>query len=133
MATIRVNEELNKLLLDTVKHVGQAEPDVVRATVVMIRNGNAGRVAHVEVPETLYKGNAGIVKNYRVQLPAMPDTEFRRILAARCLFELAKPKSTYYRSFAKEAGIATHMPRSVAELEAMLEGGVQAICEAESE
>lgn len=114
-STIRFNDELATLLQKTARHVDKSESDVVRATAVFIRNGKT--VEQTDVPETLYKTGGEIVKNFRFSLPDIPPEEFRRILAARCLIELQKPKARIYRSYAAEAKIADREPRTLEEAE----------------
>lgn len=98
MASIRMNHQLAELLAQTSRHLDCSETDIVRATAVFIRRGRAALVGHIAVDEMYYRGGGNIVKRYRVAMPDGSPEEFRRILAARCLAELAKPAKPLFRS-----------------------------------
>lgn len=127
-STLRVNDELNALVIKTARHADCNETRVFRTTVTFIHNHKAKTVEGIDVPESLYKEGGRHVKNFNFSLPdGFTAEEFRRIVAARCFVELEKPRRKIHRSYAAEAGLATRMPKTPEELEKMIASGVKGI------
>ena len=125
MKTLRITKELDELLKRTAVLCSTDETTIIRRTVRFIRNG--GIVEHNAISETLYKAGS-IVKNIRTGVWAeVSNDEFRAILAAWCLIEMAKPVR---KAPALPVGIiAGAAPTSMEEAEAMRAAGVVAVVE----
>lgn len=88
---LRVTAELRQLVQDCATHCGVAVSDVLRCSAAGIRSGRP--VIQKEFADCMT--NAG---SFRLPVRGMmlPDgyslAEFRRVLALRCMEELAKPK-----------------------------------------
>jgi hypothetical protein len=88
---LRVTAELRQLVQDCATHCGVAVSDVLRCSAAGIRSGRL--VTQKEIADCMT--NAG---NFRLPVRGMmlpegyPLAEFRRVLALRCMEELAKPK-----------------------------------------
>lgn len=90
--TLRVTAELQQLIANCATHCGVTVSDVLRCTAAGLRSGR---------PVIQRDFNKRMTNAGNLRLPvrgwALPDgfplDEFRRVLALRCLEELAKPRA----------------------------------------
>ena len=88
---LRVTEPLRKLVQDTASHCSVSVSDVLRCTAAGIRSGRL--VIQKEISDCITKSGACGLPVRGLTLPAdVSAADFRRVLALRCLEELAKPK-----------------------------------------
>lgn len=88
---LRVTAELRQLVLDCARHCGVAVSDVLRCTAAGIRSGRL--VIQKEISDCITKSGVCSLPVRGLMLPAdVSAADFRRVLALRCMEELAKPK-----------------------------------------
>lgn len=88
---LRVTESLRKLVQDTASHCSVSVSDVLRCTAAGVRSGRI--VIQKEISDCITKSGACSLPVRGLMLPAdVSAADFRRVLALRCLEELAKPK-----------------------------------------
>lgn len=88
---LRVTAELRQLVLDCARHCGVAVSDVLRCTAAGIRSGRLVRQLLIDDCMTS-SGEYRLPVRGMVLPEGMALPEFRRVLALRCMEELAKPK-----------------------------------------
>ena len=89
MATIRVTEALHQLIKRTARHVGLVDSVVIRKTARGITRGRP--VVHFDVSEMYYQNPEKVIRVRDFTMPpGITPEEFRKLLAMRCMEELAK-------------------------------------------
>lgn len=109
---IRMTNELYNHVLATAEHIKEDASCVVKAVCIGFLNSRP--VAQYEVKEVYYKSGDKIFSVRGIPDKIVADDEFRKYLYRRCKEELQK-EVKHYRSYAKEAGIATSAPESIEE------------------
>lgn len=90
---LRVTESLRKLVQDTASHCSVSVSDVLRCTAAGVRSGRL--VIQKEISDCITKSGVCSLPVRGLILPAdVSVADFRRVLALRCLEELAKPKKS---------------------------------------
>lgn len=91
MPNIRITSALHDLLKQTAAHRKMDVSEVIRRTANGIRNNRT--VVHFELQNMYHEKPETVLKVRGLIMPDIPPAEFRRLLALRCLEELAKPET----------------------------------------
>lgn len=93
VALLRLSAELRQLVRECAQHCGVTVSDVLRCTAAGVRSGRL--VIQKEISDCITRSGMCSLPVRGMTLPeGYPLAEFRRVLALRCLEELAKPKKS---------------------------------------